>query len=369
MSLDSLQTPCLLLDKQKLLNNINRLNNQLARFNVSSRPHLKTLKSVDAARYMLGDLSAPCTVSTLQEARQFAQAGCKDITYAVGISEHKLPEILDLQNQGVTMHIIMDSFEQAQFVHAFCRENDCQLSSLIEIDCDGKRAGIKPGDPQLIAIAKILQSAELFSGVLTHAGGAYDSHTLDEIRAMAQQEQAAVRDAASKLNKRQISCDVISVGSTPTALLGEGFEQVTEVRAGVYASMDLVMADLGVCQPEDIALSVLTRVIGHNKEKNWLILDAGWMALSRDLGLAPQRNGYGQVCDEAGHTLPGLYVNSANQEHGIVALPEGLDLSLFSIGTLLRILPNHACATAAQHAGYQVISNDEMDYWPRFGGW
>ncbi|TMP27699.1 metal activated pyridoxal enzyme, partial [Pseudoalteromonas rubra] len=71
-----------------------------------------------------------------------------------------------------------------------------------------KRAGIKSDDPQLIAIAKILQSAELFSGVLTHAGGAYDCRSLDEIRAMAQQEQAAVRDAASKLERHQISCDV-----------------------------------------------------------------------------------------------------------------------------------------------------------------
>ncbi|MCG7534185.1 alanine racemase [Pseudoalteromonas sp. OOF1S-7] len=369
MSLNALHTPCLLLDKKKLLNNIQRLNTHLSQFDVQLRPHLKTLKSVDAAHYMLEDPSAPCTVSTLQEAKQFAQAGFKDITYAVGISEHKLPEVLDIQNQGITLHILLDSFEQAQFVHAFCQENDCKLSCLIEIDCDGKRAGVKPDDPQLVAIAKILTSAELFSGLLTHAGGSYECHNLDEIRTMAQQEHHAVRVAADRLRLQHIDCTMVSVGSTPTALLGEGFEHITEVRAGVYASMDLVMAGLGVCRPQDIALSVLTRVIGHNREKNWLILDAGWMALSRDTGIASLQYGYGLICDEAGHIIPELCVNSVNQEHGIVALPEGLDLSHFAIGTLLRILPNHACATAAQHAGYQVIFDDEIDYWPRFGGW
>ncbi|QTL37333.1 alanine racemase [Pseudoalteromonas viridis] len=369
MSLNALHTPCLLLDKKKLLTNIGRLNTHLAQFDVRLRPHLKTLKSVDAARYMLEDTSAPCTVSTLEEVKQFAQAGFTDITYAVGISEHKLPEILDIQNQGVTLHILLDSFEQAQFVHAFCQDNGCKLSCLIEIDCDGKRAGIAPEDPQLITVGKILASGDLYSGLLTHAGGSYDCNSLDEIRAMAQQEQNAVRDAASRLSAQQIDSAIISVGSTPTAMLGDGFEQITEVRAGVYASMDLVMAGLGVCRSQDIALSVLTRVIGHNREKNWLILDAGWMALSRDTGIASLQYGYGLVCDEAGHVIPELCVNSANQEHGIVALPEGLDLSHFAIGTLLRILPNHACATAALHAGYQVIFDDEMDYWPRFGGW
>ncbi|MCG7560228.1 alanine racemase [Pseudoalteromonas sp. McH1-42] len=369
MSLNALHTPCLLLEKKKLLNNIERLNKHLSQFEVTLRPHLKTLKSVDVARHMLADQSAPCTVSTLQEARQFAQAGFKDITYAVGISEHKLVEVLDIQNQGVTLHILLDSFEQAQFIHAFCLENDCQLSCLIEVDCDGKRAGVKPRDPQLIAIAKILDSSGLFTGLLTHAGGSYDCQSLDEIRAMAQQEQHAVQIAADTLRSQQIDCSVVSVGSTPTALLGDGFEHITEVRAGVYASMDLVMAGLGVCQPQDIALSVLTRVIGHNREKNWLILDAGWMALSRDLGLASQPCGYGLVCNSEGDVLPGLCITSVNQEHGIVALPDTLDTSHFAIGTLLRILPNHACATAAQHQGYHVICDDEVDYWPRFSGW
>ena len=41
------------------------------------------------------------------------------------------------------------------------------------------------------------------------------------------------------------------------------------------------------------------------------------------------------------------------------------------VGTLLRVLPNHACATAAQHAHYDVLGVDGKvaDRWPRFMGW
>ena len=40
------------------------------------------------------------------------------------------------------------------------------------------------------------------------------------------------------------------------------------------------------------------------------------------------------------------------------------------IGTRLRILPNHACATAAQYDRYHVIGTDgQLSEWPRFSGW
>jgi len=42
------------------------------------------------------------------------------------------------------------------------------------------------------------------------------------------------------------------------------------------------------------------------------------------------------------------------------------------IGAKLRILPNHACATASQHELYNVVSaeSDAIEaQWPRMRGW
>ena len=138
---------------------------------------------------------------------------------------------------------------------------------------------------------------------------------------------------------------------------------MTEVRAGVYVMFDLVMHNIGVCDLSDIALSVLTTVIGHQEEKGWAIVDAGWMAMSRDRGTQRQAHdfGYGQVCTEQGDVLGDYVMSAANQEHGIVSragTPDAGIAQRFPIGTRLRILPNHACATGAQHPEYQAIGED-----------
>jgi D-serine deaminase-like pyridoxal phosphate-dependent protein len=169
---------------------------------------------------------------------------------------------------------------------------------------------------------------------------------------------------------------VVSVGSTPTAHFSQDFSGVTEVRAGVFVFFDLVMAGIGVCQIDDIAVSVLATVIGHQPAKGWILVDAGWMAMSRDRGTAKQDvdQGYGLVCDVHGRPFQDLIVADANQEHGVLALRSGSGSTLpdLPIGARVRILPNHACATGAQHSSYHVVrdgSNIIEAEWPRFGGW
>jgi D-serine deaminase-like pyridoxal phosphate-dependent protein len=247
-----------------------------------------------------------------------------------------------------------------------------RIPALIEIDSDGHRAGVVPGDDKLIEIAAAL--GEGLRGVMTHAGDSYNCDTTEAIRGVAEREREAVVASAAMLRRAGAACPVVSIGSTPTATFAESFEGVTEVRTGVYVFHDLVMAGLGVCALDDIAISVLGTVIGHQRDKNWLITDAGWMAMSRDRGTAKQKvdQGYGVVCDAAGRPIEDLIVADANQEHGIVARRGGgpLDFARFPIGTLVRILPNHACATAAQHAEYQVLRDGKLDgTWERFGGW
>ena len=42
----------------------------------------------------------------------------------------------------------------------------------------------------------------------------------------------------------------------------------------------------------------------------------------------------------------------------------------FPVGKRLRILPNHACATAAQFPAYDVLGVDgALHRWDRFYGW
>ena len=370
-TLADLATPCLVLDAAVMERNIARMRAQLAPLGVTLRPHLKTCKSVEVARLMMASDAGPATVSTLKEAEQFAAAGVRDIVYAVGISADKLPRVQALREQGVDLTVLLDTVEQAEAVAAF----GARIPALIEIDSDGHRAGVSPGDgATLVAIGRAL-GANL-RGVLTHAGGSYGAKGAAALTAFAEQERAAIVKAAETLRGAGLPCPVVSVGSTPTALHAADLTGVTEVRAGVFVFNDLVMAGLGVCGVADIAVSVLATVIGFQKAKGWILVDAGWMAMSRDRGTQAQAidQGYGLVCDLEGRAYGDLILVGANQEHGIIGLREGAAGTLpdLAIGDRVRILPNHACATAAPYPLYNVVRGTSPlieATWPRFGGW
>ena len=374
-ALDDLDTPALVLDAGRMRRNVERLRTRLAPLGVSIRPHLKTVKSVEAARLILANGTGPATASTLKEAEVFAAAGVSDIIYAVGISPAKLKRVLALRAGGCDLAVVLDSLAQAEAVAAASRQSGTRIPALIEIDCDGHRAGVAPDAPLLTAIGAVLDRDAELRGVLTHAGESYGVVGAEGLAAFAERERAAVVAAAERLRAAGLPCPVVSVGSTPTAHFARDLSGVTEVRAGVYVLFDLVMAGLEVCTTDDIALSVLTTVIGHQQERGWTIVDAGWMAMSRDRGTASQKmdQGYGLVCDLEGRPLDDLILVSANQEHGIIAPRPGSGRTPpdLPVGTRLRILPNHACATGAQFDGYHVLglAPDELTYWPRFRGW
>jgi D-serine deaminase-like pyridoxal phosphate-dependent protein len=376
MRFEDIETPVLLLDEAKMNRNIARMRARVDSLGVAFRPHLKTSKCIQVARRLVGDPPSAVCVSTLKEAEFFLAHGFTDILYAVGITPGKLQHVADLRARGCDLKIILDSNEAADAVSDFARQRSVALPALVEIDSDGQRAGVAPDDDKLLAIGKRLGS--LLCGLMTHAGASYDCRGVQEIRDMAEQERGKTVRAAERLREAGMPCSIVSVGSTPTALFAEHLSGVTEVRAGVFVFQDLVMAGLAVCQVEDIAISVLCTVIGHQRERGWLITDAGWMSMSRDRGTARQSTaqGFGLVCDESGQTIPGLVLMNTSQEHGIIADRSGNSAQAlrFPIGTRLRILPNHACATAAQHAAYHVIggrgSDDSIDdVWPRFSGW
>ena len=376
-NLNTLDTPAALVDRAKMQANIERMQARMNALGVRFRPHVKTAKCLPVARAQLDAGAQGITVSTLKEAEAFFAAGIVDILYAVGMSAGKLAKALALRRRGCDLKIITDNAASAREIAAFGQAEGEAFEVWIEIDCDGHRSGIRPDDAaQLLDVARILDDGGMrLGGVMTHAGSSYELDTPQALQAKAEQERAGCVRAAGHLRAAGRPCPNVSVGSTPTALSATHLDGVTEVRAGVYVFFDLVMRNVGVCALDDIALGVLATVIGHQPEKGWAIVDAGWMAMSRDRGTGRQKHdyGYGQVCDVDGNLLAGYTVSGANQEHGIVSRADGVDTDIaarFPVGTRLRILPNHACATGAQFPAYHALGVDgTIEVWPRFYGW
>lgn len=374
--LSSLNSPAAIINLPRMLHNIQLMQQRMDALDVRFRPHVKTSKCIPVVRAQIEAGAHGITVSTLKEAEYFFADGVTDILYAVGMAPGKLPQVLSLRRQGCDLKIISDSVTSATAILDFGHAHGEAFEVWIEIDTDGHRSGIKPEDNALLEVAHVLHDGGMhLGGVMTHAGSSYGLDTEEALVAIAEQERSGCVRAAERIRAEGIPCPEVSIGSTPTALSARTLEGITEVRAGVYVFFDLVMHNIGVCGMNELALSVLATVIGHRVEKGWAIVDAGWMALSRDRSTQKQKCdfGYGQVCDINGTVLRGYLLSDVNQEHGIVSCESAPDKNIdqsFPVGTQLLILPNHACATAAQFPEYHLLSKDGgLVSWNRLYGW
>lgn len=376
-SLSELETPALVLDRGLLEQNCERMSKRMSEAGVRLRPHLKTAKSADVAKTATRGHFGGVTVSTLAEARHFLEQGISDLTYAVGLAAGKLDAVAALQAKGAQMTLLTDSIDTLQAAVQKATDLNADFPFLIEVDTGGLRGGVPPESEILLELGRFLNdSAGLtLAGVLTHAGHSYHCRNQAEIEQVAEEERAGIVRAAQRLRDVGLPCETVSAGSTPTAICAKSLEGVTEMRPGVYTFFDLDQMALGVCAMEDIALSVVATVIGHNHAAGRILIDAGGLALSKDLSAAEflEHAGYGLVCP-LGKTVPldGLYVESVHQEHGLIAAVGGEPpYDKLPVGSRVRILPNHACMTAAAYNSYHIVDGgqDVVDAWDRVNGW
>ena len=377
MSITAIPTPACILFNERINENIERMHEHLAALDTPLRPHVKTSKSMPVVEAMLKGQPRGIAVSTLAEAAFFLEQGITDIIYAVSIAPGKLDEILSLSRLGADLKILLDSEESAKLVGEHGARNRIQHKVLIEIDSDRHRAGIHPDSNELISIAKTLEDSKggRLSGVLTHAGSSYRCRTTGEIAHVADIERQAVVHASERLKAHDFDCETVSVGSTPTATFAHSLDNVTEVRAGVFVFQDLFQASLGVCRVNNIALAVLTEVIGVERHGQGVFIDAGALALSKDRSTAnsPDDFGFGLVSRLGQPPEQGDYVvNEVFQEHGVL-IPRSQERTGPKpvLGDRLLVWPNHACMTAAAYPEYVVVDDNlsVTDRWPRVNGW
>ena len=379
-SLDSLPTPCLLLDSAVLEANCHLMAERMTTLGVRLRPHMKTAKSADVARLATAGHFGGITVSTLREAHYFAERGFTDILYAVGFVPSKIGEAAAVQDMGVALAILTDNIDAAKATAEKAAARGRTFPMQIEIDTGDGRCGLDPASEaaEIVALARAIDEdagVEL-RGVLTHAGQSYHGTSQEAIKAIAEEERAGIVAAADLLRDAGLPCPVVSAGSTPTARYAENLDGVTEMRPGVYMFGDVDQALIGSCGFDHIAVTVLASVIGHNRRTGRVIVDAGGLALSKDIGPAEfdPDTGYGTVMGDGGMPRADrLYVTAVSQEHGQLALPGGAEppWAEFPVGGRVRIFPNHVCMTAAAHNSYHVIgeAGESIDEWDRVNGW
>lgn len=371
MNLETIQTPALVLDIERVKRNAERIGARVRDLGARLRPHVKTHKCIEVARIQTAGHSGALTVSTLAEARAFVAGGFREITYAVPIEPGKFKAATDLA-RVCDLSLITDDPQIPQQMNEAAKRAGIVLKLFLKVDSGYHRCGVEPDSEEAIEVPLRISAASnlRFAGILTHAGHSYLYRDPHERLTIARHERDVMTELGERLRLKGIEVPTISIGSTPTVTIVDHLNGVDEVRPGNYIFFDAFQAAIRSCGIEDCALTVLAAVVHRDLKRNKLVIDAGAIALSKDRGAVEfdPTCGYGRVLDIEGADL-GLNVTSVSQEHGEI-LSQNCDIDRLKVGTRVRVLANHSCLSAAQHSYYNILERSQIvDQWKIQGGW
>ena len=349
----SVDTPALLIDLDIVRRNLQQMQKNADNFGVALRPHIKTHKIPELAHLQMRLGAAGITVAKVSEAEVMAQGGIKDIFIANQVvSENKLNRLADLKKK-VDISVGLDSPVAAEKLSAIFAASGLTMEYLIEINSGLNRCGVLPGRDAVELYRAIHALPALrFKGIFTHAGQVYGAGSVAEVMEISRHESKIMFETAEALEEAGTLVQIISIGSTPTMKVWQGYEGINEIRPGNYIFHDAIQLSLGVATLEECALSIVASVISRPARQR-AVIDGGSKAFSSDRGARGKEmsSGFGIVLGKKA-TLVRL-----SEEHGIISLDPDEHLE---IGDRVRIIPNHACAAVNLFDRAYGISNGEI---------
>ena len=346
----AIDRPTLVVDRARAERNIARMAAKAAASGVRFRPHFKTHNSVEVGEWFRAAGVTAITVSSVEHAVTFADAGWDDITIAFPMVTRALPTIAALAAR-VHLGVLVESPEAVAALAGVASPVDVW----VDVDAGYGRSGVVWDDDERLAeVGRAVAAlpAHQLRGVLTHSGQTY--HAPDRAAIVATWIEAAGRLGAARdrlASETGIDRLEISAGDTPGCAVVERLEGVDEVRPGNFVFFDLQQLALGVCDEADLALAVACPIVGVSTARGEAVIHGGSVQLSRDGAPGPGDGvNFGRlaVVDADGWRLlpaEAAYVRGISQEHGVLRCSPEV-LAQLRVGDLAFLIPAHACMPA-----------------------
>jgi D-serine deaminase-like pyridoxal phosphate-dependent protein len=360
MFLSDLPTPQVLIDRRRAIQNIDRVQQLASAAGMRLRPHAKTHKSPDVARWQIERGAVGVCCAKLGEAEVFVDAGIDNIRLPYPVNPSNASRVIALMDRA-SISIIVDHLDVARGWSDAMARAGRTLDVLIKVDVGFHRCGIDPDGDALGFVRAVASMPGLnLRGLLSHAGHAYHAASDEELCAIAQQEAETLtrlRDAASRSG---IPLDELSVGATPSLRFSVRQSGLTELRPGNYVYFDRTQVSLGAASLDDCALTVLATVV--TKHPGRIILDCGSKTLTNDQARGITNvPGYGAVLADEGapprRVDETLTIERLSEEHATVRVTGSTRLEP---GDRVRVVPNHSCTVSNLVDVVRLVEGDQV---------
>ena len=348
-----LDTPALVVDLDIMQRNIALMQQKADRAGVRLRPHTKTHRTPALAQMQMQAGAYGITVAKVGEAEVMAAHGLQDILIANQIFGATKIERLRQVAHMARIAVGADNVEQVQALSDTFAAEARPLAVRIEVEVGEQRSGLVPG-PDLVKLARLIAASPglEFEGVFSHEGHTYGAASQAECAQLFAESQRATLAAAEMIRQAGVPCPEVSIGATPSLLLGEIIPGITEIRPGTYILMDAAqgsaIGDFSRCAATILA-TVVSKPTPHR-----VVLDAGVKALTsftRDKGIC-LTPGYGLV-RRFGERISKLY-----DEHGLLNSERAYQE--LQIGDKVEIIPNHICPACNLYDRMFLVQGDDV---------
>ncbi|STX50116.1 alanine racemase [Legionella busanensis] len=352
-----LDTPCLVIDKNKLLYNLQLMQQHVLAHNIQVRPHVKTHKCSKLATLQLQYGAIGVSAAKVAEAEVLIAAGIHSILITSPVvTPNKITRLLNCVKQAPETMIVVDNQNNVATLNAAAQAQQIKINVLIDIDPGIGRTGIKP--EKALELGKYIQSCQglELKGLQCYAGNLQHIKSYEERRKSSLEVMQMASNLVKEFKQKGLPCEILTGSGTGTYDIDIEASEVTEIQPGSYTVMDVDYTVIGSKKDPNCfhtfqpAMTLLTTVISANRAEH-VTVDAGTKSIYVDKhqpkiivpkGLSYDWGGFGD-------------------EHGKITAIDG---KLPKLGDVLELIVPHCDPTINLFDKFFICENDlVVDCW------
>jgi len=351
-----LDTPALVLDLDKLEQNIATMRASLAATKVAARPHAKTHKSADIAKMQIAAGAVGICTAKLSEAEALFAEGVQKICMTTGnLSKAKIQRAMNLRKKNREFIQAVDFAQNARDLSDAAKAAGVTADVVVDVAV-GTRSGVPPGD-QALQLAQLVDKLPnlKFRGMLAYDGGAQH---IKGYKARHDQSLARYEDAVKTFERMKssgLNMEIFSGGGTGTYNIMTKVPGFTDVQVGSYVFMDAQYLEIGNEKGDvftDFApsLTVMTTVV-NTYFPNRITTDAGSKSLTLN---KPDPIVIGE---------PGFRYAAGSDEFGSIQYDKAN--KTYKVGDKLELIIPHCDPVVNLYDVFYGVRNDRVEaVWP-----
>jgi D-serine deaminase-like pyridoxal phosphate-dependent protein len=352
----ALNTPALVIDRDALQRNVERMAAFAKQSGVALRPHAKTHKSVDIARLQMAAGAVGVCCAKIGEAEVLGAGGVNSILITSPVvTPQAIARLAALHERIGDLRVVADNPDNVSALAAASKETSRSLHVFVDIDPGIRRTGVSSPEAAVALARQIASSSSLtFSGVQFYCGAQQHIESYEGRRAAIEERTAYLSSVIAALGAADLKPAVVTGGGTGTHRIDAALGVLTEWQTGSYVFMDKQYLDCDLdgagAPPFETALFIDAHVISANAP-GMGTLDAGFKALSTD-------GGNPQIVDGAPASAAFFFMGD---EHSALI---GMGHE-FRVGDSVTLTAPHCDPTVNLYDAYHVVRGGELiDIWP-----